>query len=170
MPPPGFWSGYWHYLTNPWEMDRDLEVGFYAAAGTAAVAGTAAAGVAAAGYGTVTVGQAATAIGGSSVASTVASEVLDTGIETAIEAATGKPVILPPMSPSDAVQDGGKLVLKRILRDKGDDAAERLSREICPSPSTGVVVPTRGGIDEPVLFGQKRVGPSFSPDPRPPPH
>jgi hypothetical protein len=41
----GFWEGYWHYLTNPSEMDDDLETGFYVALGTAAVAGTAAGGV-----------------------------------------------------------------------------------------------------------------------------
>ncbi len=41
----GFWEGYWHYLTNPSEMDDDLEYGFYGAVGTAAVAGTAAGGV-----------------------------------------------------------------------------------------------------------------------------
>lgn len=38
-----FWSDYWHYLTHPWDMDDDLETGFYVAVGTAAVAGTAAA-------------------------------------------------------------------------------------------------------------------------------
>ncbi|MBM3968015.1 MAG: hypothetical protein FJ308_23610 [Planctomycetes bacterium] len=43
----GFWSNYWHYLTNPTEMDDDLEYAFYGAMGTAAVAGTAAGGVAA---------------------------------------------------------------------------------------------------------------------------
>lgn len=42
----GFWSNYWHYLTNPSEMDDDLEIAFYGAMGTAAVAGTAAGGVA----------------------------------------------------------------------------------------------------------------------------
>ena len=42
----GFWSNYWHYLTNPSEMDDDLEYAFYGAMGTAAVAGTAAGGVA----------------------------------------------------------------------------------------------------------------------------
>jgi hypothetical protein len=43
----GFWSNYWHYLTNPSDMDDDLEYAFYGAMGTAAVAGTAAGGVAA---------------------------------------------------------------------------------------------------------------------------
>lgn len=38
-----FWGDYWHYLTHPWDMDDDLETGFYVAVGTAAVAGTAAA-------------------------------------------------------------------------------------------------------------------------------
>jgi len=42
---PGFWAGYWHYLTNPSEMDDDLEYAFYGAVGTAAVAGTAAGGL-----------------------------------------------------------------------------------------------------------------------------
>lgn len=42
----GFWSNYWHHLTNPSEMDDDLETYFYLSMGTAAVAGTAAGGVA----------------------------------------------------------------------------------------------------------------------------
>ncbi len=42
----GFWEGYWHYLTNPRDMDTDLEYAFYGAVGTAVVAGTAAGGVA----------------------------------------------------------------------------------------------------------------------------
>ncbi|MCC9604977.1 hypothetical protein LOC68_25280 [Blastopirellula sp. JC732] len=46
---PSFASGYYHYLTNPGEMDTDLEVGFYVAAGTAGVAGAAAGGLAIAG-------------------------------------------------------------------------------------------------------------------------
>ena len=64
LSPPGFWSGYWHYLTNPWEMDKDLEYAFYASAGTAAVAGAGAGGLAYAGYGSVTIGQAALATSG----------------------------------------------------------------------------------------------------------
>ena len=40
---------YFHYLTNPWEMDRDLEVCFYASSATAVIAGGAAIGVCAAG-------------------------------------------------------------------------------------------------------------------------
>ncbi len=43
---PGFWAGYWHYLTNPSQMDDDLETGFYASLGVAGAAGGAAAAVA----------------------------------------------------------------------------------------------------------------------------
>ena len=60
---PGFWEGYWHYLTNPSEMDDDLEIAFYGAMGTAAVAGTLAGGVAiwgAAGGSTLSAGVVAT--------------------------------------------------------------------------------------------------------------
>ncbi len=41
----GFWGDYWHYLTHPWDMDDDLETGFYVAVGTSAVAATAAGGL-----------------------------------------------------------------------------------------------------------------------------
>lgn len=64
----GFWDGYWHYLTNPWDMDDDLEYAFYGAVGTAAVAGTAAGGVAA--WGAMGGGQFAVGItGGTSATS-----------------------------------------------------------------------------------------------------
>jgi RHS repeat-associated protein len=47
--PPSFLDDYWRYLTNPWDQDRDLRYGSYAALGTAGVAGGAAGGLAAAG-------------------------------------------------------------------------------------------------------------------------
>jgi len=47
---PGFWAGYWYYLTNPSAMDTDLEIGFYTSVSVAAVAGTTAGGLYVAGY------------------------------------------------------------------------------------------------------------------------
>ena len=61
---PGFWAGYWHYLTNPSEMDDDLEYTFYGAVGTAAVAGTAAGGHYVVGVNPVIWGGGAAATGG----------------------------------------------------------------------------------------------------------
>ena len=55
----GFWGDYWHYLTHPWDMDDDLETGFYVAVGTSAVAGTVAGGMVIAGVDDVLWGGAA---------------------------------------------------------------------------------------------------------------
>lgn len=43
-----FWSGYWHYLTHPGDMDDDLETGFYVAGGIGVGAGVVAGGIVAA--------------------------------------------------------------------------------------------------------------------------
>lgn len=59
-----FWEGYWYYLTNPSEMDDDLETGFYVAVSTSAVAFTAAGGFAIAGVNPVLWGGTATVAGG----------------------------------------------------------------------------------------------------------
>ncbi len=49
-PEPGFWTGYWHYLWNPGQMDSDLQSYQQAALTTAVVAGAGAGGLAYASY------------------------------------------------------------------------------------------------------------------------
>lgn len=122
-----FWSDYWHYLTHPWDMDDDLETGFYVSGAVGVTAGAAAGGLAVAGYGGVTVGAAAKA-----AAPVVAAEAVDTAIEEAASAATGLPVIIP-ISPADAVQDGGKLLLRRAAKEAGEEIAEKAGRRAASS-------------------------------------
>jgi len=61
---PGFWDDYWRYLWNPSDMDTDLEIGFYGAAGTAGVCLTAAGGCAVIGFNPVIAGGGAATTGG----------------------------------------------------------------------------------------------------------
>ncbi|MCA9195289.1 MAG: hypothetical protein KDB03_26140 [Planctomycetales bacterium] len=65
----GYWDAfgdelyntYWHNLTHPWDMDDDLETGFYVAAGTSATAATVAGGMVIAGVDVVLWGGSAAA-------------------------------------------------------------------------------------------------------------
>lgn len=81
-----FWSDYWHYLTHPWDMDDDLETGFYVAAGTAVVAGGAAAGIAIAGGGGAAAGGAA---GGGAAASGTAAAGYGVGSQAVVAPGLG---------------------------------------------------------------------------------
>ena len=102
-------SVYAYYLCHPWEMDDDLETGFYIAGGGGAAAGALAGGLVIAGVGSVTVGTA------SSVAGMITAELADTAVEAGISAATGYDVFFP-VSPLDLGQDLGKYSIKKGLR------------------------------------------------------
>jgi RHS repeat-associated protein len=119
----GFWSDYWHFLTNPSDMDDDLETAFYVSVGVAGVAGAAAGGLAVAGYGALSVGAAWAA---------VKPLVIGIGKEVAeyyFEEYTGIPVIVDPADVCEQAakyiaKHGGRQMLQRGLR----EGAERLTK------------------------------------------
>ena len=104
---PGFWGLYWHYLTNPSELDDDLETGFYVSGGVGVAAAT---------------GAAVVAAGGAVVA-----EVVDTAVEELASHALGGPVFVP-LSPFDAVQDGTRLILKKAGREALEETGEAAAK------------------------------------------
>ncbi|MBM3965743.1 MAG: hypothetical protein FJ308_11860 [Planctomycetes bacterium] len=114
------WSGYWdnfvddyvHYLTHPWDMDDDLEVGFYIAGGVGAGAAVAAGGVVVAGVGgTVITGEMITGAG-----IIIAKEVGDELVDRGVSAATGGVIPGLPTSASDIVEGIAKGGVKKIIK------------------------------------------------------
>jgi hypothetical protein len=89
---PGFWEGYWYYLTNPSAMDPELEATFYVAVGTAGVAATAAGGLVLVGAGTSATAATGTGVAGVTIVETTATTT--TVIATAEGAGIGTTTIL----------------------------------------------------------------------------
>jgi RHS repeat-associated protein len=130
-----FGSDYWYYLTNPWEMDDDLEAGFYIAGGIGVGAGLAAGGIVAISY--------LTLAGIKGAAWWAATEVFDTSVEWAISKVVGFDVMIP-MSPSDLLQDGFKFIFKKGAKEAlehrlSNEALEEM-RERCIKAGTGCFV------------------------------
>lgn len=115
-----FWSGYWHYLTNPWEMDDDLETGFYICGGVGGGAAVAAGGVAVAGVGGTVITTEMIVGAGIVVGKEVADELVDQGVS----AATGGVVPGLPTSATDLVQGIASGGIKKIIKRRPNPGAD----------------------------------------------